>query len=80
MSQTECPKCANTMGFACGTCCDCGWSYLTSEWTRVEVHLDEVKAVAFDYVMDRHARRTEETRAHRLKRREGSHQERTALA
>lgn len=35
--MTECPHCANRIGFVFGTCTECGWNTLTNtfEWIRV---------------------------------------------
>ena len=42
MSKTVCLKCKNEMGFAFGTCVDCGWNYLDHSYHFIKIHVSDI--------------------------------------
>lgn len=42
MTNTICPHCENTIGFAFGTCSRCGWNYLDHSFHFIRVWLSDV--------------------------------------
>lgn len=39
----ECPICLNRIGFACGTCIECGFNHLDNTFHRIEVDTEVLK-------------------------------------
>ena len=56
-----CPKCKNRVGFAFGTCIQCGYNHLDEEYTRIEVDMEVLERYIPPYVLNclvtRHERR-----------------------
>ena len=56
----ECPICKNTMGFACGTCVECGYNYHDNTFHVIRVDTKFLKSVVppeiFDYLVAEHER------------------------
>ena len=41
----ECPICKNRIGFAFGTCVECGYNYLDFTFHKIEVNTDVLKSL-----------------------------------
>lgn len=56
----ECPICKNTMGFAFGTCCRCGYNYLDHTYHTIEVSTEILEQIVspdmFEYLVAEHER------------------------
>ena len=54
----ECPICKNTMGFAFGTCIECGYNYNDNTYHFIEVDTETLERIVspemFDYLVERH--------------------------
>lgn len=46
-----CPKCKNRVGFAFGTCIQCGYNHLDEEYTRIEVDMEVLEKYIPPYVL-----------------------------
>lgn len=55
----SCPKCGNTMGFAFGTCIECGWNHLYNQWEVIKVRVDDLSEDDQYYLIQKHARKYE---------------------
>lgn len=55
-----CPICKNTMGFVCGTCCNCGYNYLDRTYHTIEVSTEILEQIVspemFEYLVAEHER------------------------
>lgn len=67
---TECPKCLNTTGFTFGTCSDCGWNYISNNWTRIEAYVNEISPSERYKLISIHERRVAEGYGWRRKQKE----------
>lgn len=54
MDKTECPKCGNKMGFAMGTCIDCGYNYLDNKYSWIKVRVNQLPNEIRYPLIDRH--------------------------
>ena len=56
----KCPVCGNTMGFAFGTCIDCGFNHITNEFQSIRVDTEILKNLVseetFDWLVAEHYR------------------------
>ena len=63
-----CPKCKNRVGFAFGTCVQCGYNHLDEEYTRIEVDHEVLERYIPPYVLscliERHERRYKDLYKH----------------
>ena len=54
----ECPVCKNTLGFACGTCIECGFNYIDKSYHFIEVRTEALKRLVspeiFEYLVTEH--------------------------
>lgn len=54
----KCPICKNTMGFAFGTCCECGYNHLDHTYHTIKVDTDILKRIVspdmFYYLVKQH--------------------------
>ena len=48
-----CPKCKNKVGFAFGTCIQCGYNHLDGEYTRIEVDMEVLERYIPPYILSR---------------------------
>jgi len=39
----ECPKCGNRIGLAFGTCCECGYNYLTNKYDWIKIWVADLE-------------------------------------
>lgn len=46
--EGECPVCSNTIGFAFGTCVECGYNYLSEEFSFIEVRRGQIPNNLFE--------------------------------
>lgn len=69
----KCPICKNTVGFALGTCIDCGWNYLDNSFHHIEINTDELRRLVDP---DTYKRLIEEHRCRRY-RKEIKHEQQT---
>lgn len=55
----DCPHCGNRVGFAFGTCIECGWNYLTRKfhWIKVWTENDPMPK----HLVQEHATRTRDS-------------------
>jgi hypothetical protein len=58
MAGTTCPHCQNTFGFVFGTCTDCGFNYITEEFTHVRVYVKDLPKGLRDVLITEHKYRT----------------------
>ena len=47
-----CPICKNTMGFAYGTCIECGYNYIDNTYHKIEVCTDELRKFVPNHIME----------------------------
>jgi len=59
MKDKKCPKCGNTMGFAFGTCVDCGWNHLSNQFKFIQIWTDDLPEEIQDYLIQKHANKYE---------------------
>ncbi len=56
----ECPICKNTMGFAFGTCVECGYNYLDKTFHKIEVNTGVLESLlpkdVFSALVEEHLR------------------------
>ena len=56
----ECPICKNIMGFACGTCIECGYNYIDNTFHYIRVNTDILKSLLpeeiFNSLVEEHKR------------------------
>lgn len=57
-----CPHCQNKMGFAFGTCIECGFNYITKQFNKIEVWVEDLPPNIRDYLINWHADRTRRPR------------------
>lgn len=51
-----CPVCDNRMGFAFGTCVECGFNHLSGKFKNIETSVDDLeKGYSVKYLVLRHA-------------------------
>jgi len=55
----KCVKCGNELGFAFGTCDNCGWNYLSNQFEFIKVYVDDLPESEQDYLIEKHAMRYE---------------------
>ena len=55
----KCNKCDNELGFAFGTCNNCGWNYLSNQFEFIKVLVDDLPEDEQDYLVEKHAMRYE---------------------
>lgn len=48
----ECPVCKNKIGFAFGTCIQCGYDYIEEKFSRIEVDMETLEALLDPYTLD----------------------------
>ena len=53
-----CPHCGNTLGFAFGTCCECGYNSLDKEFKHIKVYQGELPDYTYRALAQDHAERT----------------------
>lgn len=61
-----CEKCGNRIGFAFGTCCNCGWNYLDKTYHSIKVSVDDLASLPIElkwYLIDKHNERIERIRS-----------------
>lgn len=56
VDHDSCPKCGNRMGFAFGTCVDCGFNYLDYDYKYIKVDVDKLPESIKWYLIDNHDR------------------------
>jgi hypothetical protein len=63
-----CPKCKNRVGFAFGTCIQCGYNHLDEEYTRIEVDMEVLERYVPPYILshliERHERKYKDLYKH----------------
>ncbi len=52
-----CPHCGNKLGFAFGTCIDCGYNHISNVFKFITVHVDDLADDQY-YLIQRHAEAT----------------------
>ena len=52
-----CPMCDNKMGFAFGTCGECGWNYLDNTFHFIKVHTDDLPESIKHRLITEHGRK-----------------------
>lgn len=57
-----CPKCGNRLGFAFGTCIDCGYNRNTEKYDEIKVDTDILRTYLpkeiYQYLLEQHEKRT----------------------
>ncbi len=53
----SCEICGNTIGFAFGTCCNCGWNDIEKVFRWVEVDVKDLPLDIRDYLILKHHKR-----------------------
>ena len=48
----ECPVCKNKIGFAFGTCIQCGYDHIEEKFSRIEVDMETLEALLDPYMLD----------------------------
>jgi hypothetical protein len=48
----ECPVCKNKIGFAFGTCIQCGYDHIEEKFSRIEVDMETLEALLDPYTLD----------------------------
>ncbi len=46
----SCPHCGNTMGFVCGTCCECGYNRIDGQFRHIHVYVDDAIMQILEYL------------------------------
>jgi hypothetical protein len=57
-NESGCPHCLNETGFVFGTCTNCGFNYLSEQFERIEVNVDDLPYDIAYWLISRHARLT----------------------
>jgi hypothetical protein len=55
----NCPHCFNPMGFVFGKCIECGFNHLSDRFNSIKVDVSDLPENVRDYLIRKHARRTE---------------------
>lgn len=50
----QCEICGNKIGFALGTCIDCGFNYITKEFTWIRVYVEDLSDIDKDSLIAEH--------------------------
>lgn len=53
--RLECPHCGNKMGFAFGTCCECGFNYIDHTFHSIQINPEDLPAKMRERAIERHA-------------------------
>jgi len=53
----SCPVCNNRMGFAFGTCSECGFNYIEGEFRYIKVDTDYLPKELKEFLIKKHATR-----------------------
>ena len=50
--MNNCPVCKNKIGFAFGTCCECGYNYLEGKYKNITVCVSDLEIILGRYSQD----------------------------